>query len=123
MVMPGRQALSTRTEITTMAKQYQANARSALPPTHPGALLREEVLPAAGLSVTAAAAALGVTRQTLHSILSERQSVTPEMALRLGKLLRNGPALWLRMQQDYDLTKAAAASLVGELARIEPVAA
>ena len=45
------------------------------------------------------------------------------MALRLGKLFRNGPALWLRMQQDYDLTKATAASLVGELARIEPVAA
>ena len=106
-----------------MTKQYQANAPSALPPTHPGALLREEVLPAAGLSVTAAVAALGVTRQTLHSILSERQSVTPEMALRLCTLFRNGPALWLRMQQDDDLTKAAAASLVGELARIEPVAA
>ena len=59
----------------------------------------------------------------MHSILSERQSVTPEMALRLGKLFRNGPALWLRMQPDYDLTKATAASLVGELARIEPVAA
>ena len=106
-----------------MTKQYQANPSSALPPTHPGALLREEVLPAAGLSVTAAAAALGVTRQTQHSILSERQSVTQEMALRLGKLFRNGPALWLRMQQDDDLTKAAAASLVGELARIEPVTA
>ena len=106
-----------------MAKAYKANPLSALPPTHPGALLREEVLPAAGLSVTAAAAALGVTRQTLHSILSERQSVTPEMALRLGTLFRNGPALWLRMQQDYDLTKAAAALLVDELARIEPVAA
>ena len=105
-----------------MAKQYKANPPSALLSTHRGALLREEVLPAAGLSVTAAAA-FGVTRQTLHSILSERQSVTPEMALRLGKLFRNGPALWLRMQQDYDLTKAAAASLVDELARIEPVAA
>ncbi len=83
-----------------MTKQYQANPSSALPPTHPGALLREEVLPAAGLSVTAAAA-LGVTRQTQHSILSERQSVTPEMALRLGTLFRNGPALWLRMQTSW----------------------
>ncbi len=105
-----------------MNKEYRANPRSALPPTHPGALLRAEVLPAAGLSVTAAAAALGVTRQTLHSILGERQGVTPEMALRLGKLFGNGPTLWLRMQQEYDLTKAAA-SLVDELARIEPVAA
>ena len=104
-----------------MAKAYKANPLSALPSTQPGALLREEMLTAAGFSVTTAAAALGVTRQTLHSILSERQSVTPEMALRLGKLFRNGPALWLRMQQDYFLTKAAA-SLVGKWARIEPVA-
>jgi len=105
-----------------MAKEYKAVESPALAPVHPGALLREEVLPAAGLTVTAAAAALGVTRQTLHSILSERQGVTPEMALRLGKLFGNGPALWLRMQQDYDLTKAAA-SLVDELAQIETVAA
>ncbi len=101
-----------------MAREFKAKPPK-LPPTHPGELLREEVLPAAGLTVTAAAAALGVTRQTVHSILSERQGVTPEMALRLGKLFGNGPALWLRMQQDYDLTKAAA-SIADELAQIEP---
>lgn len=89
-----------------MAKEYKASATPALPPVHPGALLREEALPAIGLTVTAAAAALGVSRQTLHAILRETQSVTPEMALRLGKLLGNGPNLWLRMQQDFDLWHA-----------------
>ena len=47
--------MSTIIEVRTMAKAYKANPPSALPPTHPGALLREEVLPAAELSVTAAA--------------------------------------------------------------------
>jgi antitoxin HigA-1 len=71
-------------------------------------LLREDVLPATGLSVSAAARALGVSRQTLHNVLAQRQSVTPEMALRLGKLFGNGPELWLNMQQAYDLWHAQA---------------
>jgi addiction module HigA family antidote len=72
-------------------------------PTHPGAILREDVLPALGLSVSEAARQLGVTRQTLHRIMAERVSVTPEMAARLGRFCGNGPGLWLRMQQAYDL--------------------
>jgi antitoxin HigA-1 len=94
------------TEAKTMAREYKASPIPALPPVHPGALLREEVLPAAKLSITDAAAALGITRQTLHSILREAQGVSPAMALRLGKLFGNGPDLWLRMQQDHDLWHA-----------------
>jgi addiction module HigA family antidote len=75
-------------------------------PTHPGEMLREDVLPALGLSVTDAARHLGVTRQTLHAILAGRAGITPEMALRLGKLCGNGPVLWLRMQQARDLWRA-----------------
>jgi addiction module HigA family antidote len=75
-------------------------------PTHPGAVLRETVLPSLRMSVAAAAGHLGVTRQTLHRILAERTAVTPEMALRLGKFCGNGPGLWLRMQQAYDLWHA-----------------
>jgi addiction module HigA family antidote len=75
-------------------------------PTHPGALLREDVLPALGIGTTAAAQALGVSRETLHAILAERAAVTPEMAVRLGKLCGNGPNLWLRMQQARDLWRA-----------------
>ena len=48
---------------------------------------------------------LGVSRQTLHAILTERAPVTPEMALRLGKLCGNGPELWLALQARYDLER------------------
>lgn len=98
--------------------EYRAGPRSpGRQPTHPGAVLREDVLPALGLSVTAAAAALGVSRQTLHTILSERQCITPEMALRIGKLCGDGPGIWLRMQQAHDLWHAER-ELTAELARI-----
>jgi addiction module HigA family antidote len=76
------------------------------PPTHPGAILREDVLPALDMSVTAAAMSLGVSRQALHAVLSEKVGVTPEMALRVGKFCGNGPGLWLRMQQARDLWHA-----------------
>ncbi len=83
--------------------EYRVRGQAAWEPTHPGELLREEVLPALRLTVTDAAAKLGVSRQTLHAVLSERASVTPEMAARLGKLCGNGAGLWLRMQQARDL--------------------
>jgi len=77
------------------------------PPTHPGAILREDVLPSlTGQSVTSFARALGISRQTLHSVLSERSGISAEMALRLGALLGNGAQLWLDMQSKYDLWQA-----------------
>lgn len=79
---------------------------TARPPTHPGAILREDVLPALSISVSEAARQLGVTRQTLHRIMAEKSSITPEMAVRLGRFCGNGPGLWLRMQQAYDLWHA-----------------
>lgn len=90
--------------------------------SHPGEVLREDVLPALGLSVTAAAAALGVSRQTLHSILAERSAVTPEMALRLGKLVGNGAGIWLRLQMQRDLWRAER-EMAAELARIPTLTA
>ncbi len=80
--------------------------RANRPPTHPGANVREDVLPALGLSVSEASRQLGVTRQTLHRIMAEKTSVTPEMAVRLGRFCGNGPGLWLRMQQAHDLWRA-----------------
>jgi addiction module HigA family antidote len=77
------------------------------PPTHPGAILREDVLPALGLTVSGAARQLGVSRQMLHRILACRAPVTPDMAVRLGKFCGNGPGLWLRLQQAFDLWYAA----------------
>jgi antitoxin HigA-1 len=75
-------------------------------PTHPGELFRDIVLAELGLSVSEAARQLGVSRQTLHAIMSGRSAVTAEMALRFGRFCGNGPGLWLRMQQTFDLWQA-----------------
>jgi addiction module HigA family antidote len=79
----------------------------SIKPAHPGELLREVVIPATGKTKTEIARLLGVSRQTLYDILSERQPVTPTMAVRLGKLLGDGPGVWLRMQGELDLWRAA----------------
>jgi addiction module HigA family antidote len=80
--------------------------KRGLPPMHPGELLREDVLPALGKPKAEIARLLGVSRQTLYDILSERAPVTPSMALRIGKLCGNGPNLWLNLQRTFDLWKA-----------------
>ena len=74
-----------------------------LKPLHPGEMLREDVLPALGKTKTEIAALLGISRQTLFDILREKQPITPAMALRFGKLLGNGPDLWIDLQRAYDL--------------------
>ena len=75
-------------------------------PTHPGEILKHDVLPELGLSISECARRLGVSRQTLHRIMAGTHSVTPEMAVRLGKFCGNGPGLWLGMQQAHDLWHA-----------------
>src|SRR5436190_13946258 len=83
-----------------MVKKIEIFARRPMRmPTHPGAILREDVLPAIGETVARAARKLGVTRQHLHRILAEKAPVSRKMALRLGKFCGNGQELWLRMQQ------------------------
>jgi addiction module HigA family antidote len=86
--------------------KHHVKAHPAWRPSHPGALLRKDVLPALQLTITAAAEKLEVSRQTLHAILAERSAVTPEMAVRLGKLCGDGPDIWLRMQMAHDLWQA-----------------
>lgn len=93
------------------------NAGASRCPTHPGAILREDVLPSIEMGVSAAAHHLGVTRQHLHRILAEKVPISPEMALRIGKFCGNGPGLWLRMQEAYDLWHAER-ELKNELAKI-----
>ena len=87
-------------------------------PIHPGEVVREDVLPALGLSVSEAARRLGVSRQQLHRVLACTHPVTTEMALRIGKIAGNGPRLWLKMQQNHDLWHAEQRLKV-ELAKIE----
>ena len=88
-----------------------------LKPTHPGEVLREDVLPALGRSKTEIADLLGVSRPTLYDVLNEKRPITPNLALRIGKLVGGGPEIWLTMQQAYDLA-AAEVELANDLAAI-----
>ena len=110
---PTQSTSISRTITKPLVKRSASRRRVSLPaaapthlPTHPGEILREDVLPALRLSITKAALTLGVSRQTLHAILSERAAITPEMALRIGKLCGNGAEPWLRLQQARDLFTA-----------------
>jgi addiction module HigA family antidote len=93
-----------------------------LRPMNPGEMLREDVLPSLGKSKTEIARLLGISRQTLFDILSEKQPITPAMALRFGKLLGNGPDLWIDLQRAYDL-HAAEKQLGKVLAKIPTISA
>lgn len=89
-------------------------------PTHPGEMLREDFLPDYGLSVSGLADALGVSRQSVNELLRERRAVSPEMALRLGRLFGNSPEFWLNAQRVVDLWNAAEA-IKKDVARIKPL--
>jgi addiction module HigA family antidote len=86
--------------------EYRAKRDAKREPVHPGEILREDVLPAIRMSVTEMATELKVSRQTLYRILAGEAAVSREMALRLGKFCGNGPDLWLRMQERFDLWHA-----------------
>jgi len=75
-------------------------------PPHPGRIVRHDCLEPLGLSVTDGARVLGVTRQTLNSIISGKAGISPEMAIRLSKAFGSTPETWLRMQLAYDLAAA-----------------
>lgn len=86
--------------------EYPAKRNPARCPTHPGALLREDVIPATGRTKTEIASLLGISRQHLYDILEERKPVSPSTAVRLGKLFGDGPGIWIRMQGAYDAWQA-----------------
>lgn len=90
---------------------------AGLAPIHPGAFLRDDVLPAMNTSKVEVAKALGISRAQLYAILSERAPVTAPMALRLGRFFGNGPELWLNMQSNYDL-ETLRRTMAREIARI-----
>ena len=72
-------------------------------PTHPGAILREDVLPALAMTQAEFAHRLGVSRLSVSELLHEKRALSPEMAARLGKLLNTTPQSWLAMQTALDL--------------------
>ena len=72
-------------------------------PTHPGELLREEVLPAAGITATQLAQRMGISRRTVSTLLQEKRGVSPDLAHRLARVFHTTPDVWLSMQQAVDV--------------------
>jgi addiction module HigA family antidote len=89
-------------------------------PIHPGEIVREDFMPEYGLTVSTLASALGVSRQSINELVRERRAVSPEMALRLGRLFGNSAEFWLNLQRSIDLFDAQAAA-GGEVERIHPL--
>src|ERR1700677_711451 len=85
---------------------YAAKRGKSRCPTHPGALLRGDIIPATGRTKAEIAGLLGISRQHLYDILRERKPVSPTVAVRLGKLFGDGAGVWVRMQAAYDTWQA-----------------
>ena len=74
-------------------------------PAHPGEILKELYLDPLGLSITAAAKGLGISRKSLSEIINGHYGISVEMSMRLSKAFNTSPESWLNMQQQYDLWK------------------
>jgi antitoxin HigA-1 len=72
-------------------------------PTHPGAILREDILPELGITQAALANYLVVSRLTVSEILHEKRGISAEMAVRISKVIGGTPQSWLHMQESLDL--------------------
>ncbi len=72
-------------------------------PTHPGAILREDILPELSMSQAELARRLGVSRLTVSELVHEKRALSADMAMRLARLLDTTPESWLAMQQAVDL--------------------
>jgi len=109
-------------DLRTTIKEHEMERKNRLPPVHPGEIIREDILPEVGLSVTAAAKALGVSRQMVHDILAGRKPLSAVMCLKVSRLFGSTPEFWMRLQAEYDLKKAAQnRKVMQRVARIVPV--
>jgi antitoxin HigA-1 len=91
-------------------------------PVHPGRILRETVLPEAGISVSGAALALGESDHILRQILDEERPLSAALCLKIGRLFNSSPQMWIRLQASYDLHQAMQDEAIAEtLKRIVPV--
>lgn len=89
-------------------------------PCHPGEIVKYECLEPLGLSVTAGAKVLGVTRQALSNLINGNSGVSPEMAVRLEKAFGGTAETWLRMQVAYDLARVRKTADMIDVRRYEP---
>jgi addiction module HigA family antidote len=90
-------------------------------PTHPGELLRVDILPALNMTQTEFARRLGVSRVSVSELLLEKRALSADMAIRIGKLTNTAPESWLRMQEAVDLWELELDNK--KYRHIEPVAA
>ena len=102
-----------------MAIEMVAKDGPAFAPSHPGAILRDEILPALGIAKARLADHLGISRQTLYAILNEERAVTADVGARLARAFGNSAAFWLNMQSQHDAWHAARRP---EIAKIKPLA-
>ena len=89
------------TNVESLMAEYKAKRNPERCPSHPGAVL-DDIMPSLGKPKAEIARLLGISRQHLHEILEEKKPVSPNGAARIGKLIGNGPAIWLRLQAAYD---------------------
>jgi antitoxin HigA-1 len=89
-----------------MAREHKVRTTPKMRPPHPGSILKLDVLPTLNVSVVQAARELGVSRQFLHRILTEKLPLSADMAVKLGKWCGNGAHLWIALQREYDLWQA-----------------
>jgi antitoxin HigA-1 len=75
-------------------------------PSHPGELIREDILPSLKMTITDLAAHLGVSRVAMSELVNEKRGLSMEMAQRLGKAFGNGTRFWLALQMQHDLWEA-----------------
>lgn len=99
-------------------KEYPTTKPMYNPP-HPGAVLKDAVVDALGLTITEAAAHLDVDRITLSRVINAQAAISVEMALRLSKALKTTPDVWLGMQQAYDVWQAQHSRKL-DLSRVRP---
>src|SRR3954469_15719707 len=121
MATPGESTSNNTTKETNMA--YAAKRGKNRCPTHPGALLRDDIIPATGRTKVEIAGLLGISRQHLYDILGERKPVSPAIAVRLGKLFGDGAGIWTRMQGAYDTWHAERTEDVSRIPTIKAKAA
>jgi antitoxin HigA-1 len=95
-------------------KVARTKAKPRRIPTHPGGILRREVLPNLKLLPPEFAGKIKVSRQLVNRVLNERAAITPNLAVRIGAFIDNGPRIWLAMQQAHDLA-IAERDLAGDL--------
>lgn len=78
-----------------------------MPFIHPGEMLKTELVDEAGLNITEIARLLQVSRQAVSGIMNQRTDISPEMAVRIAVVFGGTPDIWMRLQVQYDLSKAA----------------